>query len=75
MIRNLIDRFSCWYNDLNGDRQVYCYFAFCFLFLGLLGLSIHFIRFDAKVYTNGIPQHIGQPSGLQLKDSLTLKKH
>ena len=75
MIRNIIDRFSCWYNDLHGDRQIYYYFAFCFLFLGLLWLSIHYIRFDAKVYTNGLPQHIGQPSGLQFKDSLTLKKH
>ncbi|SDH48575.1 hypothetical protein [Mucilaginibacter gossypii] len=75
MIRNIIDRFSCWYNNLDEARQVYYYFAFCLLFLGLLWLSIHYIGFDTKVYTNSIPQHIGKPSGPQFNDSLTLKKH
>lgn len=75
MIKQLMDRFSDWYNDLKGDRQVYYYFAFCALFLLLLWLGIRFIGFDAKIYTICAPGHIGKPSGPAFTDSSKLKKH
>ncbi|MBD1362953.1 hypothetical protein IDJ77_03945 [Mucilaginibacter sp. ZT4R22] len=75
MIKNVIDRFSRWFNNLHGGRQVCYYFAFCLLFLLLLWLSIRYIRFDVQMYTGRMPQHIGKPSGPQFSDSLTFKKH
>jgi len=75
MIREMMNRFSRWFNDLHGDRQVCYYLVFCAAFLVLLWLGIRFIRFDAKVYTISAPQYIGKPSGPQFTDSLTSKKH
>lgn len=74
MIRQLIDRFSRWFNGLPGHRRVYYYFGFCLCGLLLLWLSIRFIRFDTQLTIGRVPQHIGKPSGPQFTDSLT-KKH
>jgi len=75
MIKELMNRFSRWFNDLHGGRQVCYYLAFCAAFLLLFWLGIRFIRFDAKIYMIGAPQYIGKSSGPQFTDSLTLKKH
>ncbi|MCD8739084.1 hypothetical protein LT679_00595 [Mucilaginibacter roseus] len=75
MIQEMINRFSRWYNDLHGERQVYFFLGFCIVFLGLLWLSIRLIRFDAKIYTISTPQHIGKPSGPAYTDSLNDKTH
>ncbi|MBE9663113.1 hypothetical protein [Mucilaginibacter myungsuensis] len=75
MFRNIIDRFSRWFNDLRGDRPVFYFFGFCLVFLALLWLCVRYVRFDGKTYNNRLPGNIGKPSGLLPTDSLTLKKH
>jgi len=75
MIREYVIRFSRWYNGLHGYKPVFYFLVFCLAFLILLWVSIRFIGFDTKVYTTNVPRHIGQPSGTQFKDSLTLKKN
>lgn len=64
-----IERFNDWFNDQSDQKQAICYAGFCLAFIVLLWLSIRYIHFDAKIYTNPVPQHIGKTI-----DPLTPKK-
>lgn len=75
MIRSYIYRLNDWFNTRGEWTQTLLYFGFCLVFLCLLALSIRYSHFDAQIKPIPMPQHIGQPSGPQFKDSLTLKKH
>ncbi|QXV64017.1 hypothetical protein INP83_13015 [Mucilaginibacter sp. 21P] len=75
MLKEIIDRFSRWYNSLGGDRPVYYFFAFCFLFLMLLWLGIHYVKFESYDNQNVLPANIGKPSGLPPTEPSTPKKH
>ncbi|MBL4675913.1 MAG: hypothetical protein JKY70_06880 [Mucilaginibacter sp.] len=75
MFKDIIDRFSCWFNDLGGDKPVFYFFGFCFVFLLLIWLSVKYVRFDQGMYDSNLPVNIGKPSGLLPRDSITSKKH
>lgn len=64
------ERFSNWFNQLDHDRQLICFISFCLTFTVLIALSLRYSYFDAKIYNNPVPQHIGKST-----DSLMPKKH
>ena len=75
MLRQIVDRISCWYERQSQDKQFFLFIGFCLVFIILLGLSIRFIPFRASGGNSTLPQHIGRPSGTKYTDSLTHQKH